>query len=617
MNLLTLSIIAIIYLAVVAYLGYMGYRKTRTTSDYLVAGRKAHPFIMAISYGATFISTSAIVGFGGAAAVFGMGVLWLTVLNIFVGIFIAFAVFGKRTRQMGHHLDAHTFPELLGKRFNSRFLQGFVGLIILAFMPLYASAVLIGAARYVESAFALDYNAALAILSVLIAGYVFFGGLKGVMYTDAFQGALMFVGMTILLVFTYGKLGGVVPAHQKLDQLPAQIEAQYQAALPALIPEIKAIAPPAVPEAELFGWMAAKAGELSGKTAKLTPEEKAALLEAQPELKAVGGLLARHPVISNKLVLMKISKSGFQGWTRMPVAGSMFFYVLVTSIVMGVGIGVLAQPQLIVRFMTVKSSRELNRAVLVGGVFILMMTGVAFTVGSLSNAWFAMPEHGGRISLASVPGGNLDLIIPEFIHRALPSWFGAVFMLTLLSAAMSTLSSQFHTIGTAIGRDFFEKGILGSSEHHSTILITRIGIVLALIATVVLAYFLPEGIIAVATAIFFGLCASSFLPAFVCGLYWRGMTRAGAIASVGAGFGVSFFWLTFVQNVSAKWPAILAKSWLKVDTILPQPVAGIHWNWVEALFVGLPVSLVVAIVVSLMTKREPAEHLERCFQKTR
>ena len=59
----------IIYLGIIAFLGYLGYKKTSGASDYLVAGRQIHPYIMALSYGATFISTSAIVGFGGAAAV--------------------------------------------------------------------------------------------------------------------------------------------------------------------------------------------------------------------------------------------------------------------------------------------------------------------------------------------------------------------------------------------------------------------------------------------------------------------------------------------------------------------------------------------------------------------
>ena len=103
-NVFLLTIVVVIYLFMIGYLGYYGYRKTKNALDYLVAGRNAHPVVMALSYGATFISTSAIVGFGGAAALYGMGLLWLTFLNIFVGIIIAFIVFGKRTRKIGHNL---------------------------------------------------------------------------------------------------------------------------------------------------------------------------------------------------------------------------------------------------------------------------------------------------------------------------------------------------------------------------------------------------------------------------------------------------------------------------------------------------------------------------------
>jgi len=614
MDIQVLSIVAILYLGVVGYLGFRGYKATTTTSDYLVAGRKAHPFVMALSYGATFISTSAIVGFGGAAAAFGMGLLWLTFLNIFVGIFIAFTLFGGRTRKMGHHLQAHTFPELLGKRFNSRFIQAFSGLIVVVFMPLYAAAVLIGAAQYIKTAFDVNYGVAVTIFSLIIAAYVVAGGLKSVMYTDALQGTLMFIGMILLLVLTYGKLGGVTTAHKKLDELPKRIEEQYQAALP----DIKAGAPPGTPDADVFRWLGGGAGALKA-TAGMSDGEQAAYYAANPgvtaeQAMAVGDVLEAHPELANRLVVASLRKGGFQGWTRFPTSGSKFWYVLVTSIIAGVGIGVLAQPQLAVRFMTVKSQRELNRAILVGGVFILVMTGVAFTCGALSNVWFWLPENGGKVSLAKVPGGNLDLIIPAFVSAALPSWFGAIFMLTLLSAAMSTLSSQFHAMGTSIGRDVFERGILGAQEHPQTVLITRAGIILTIMATVILAFELPDGIIAAATAIFFGLCAAAFLPMYVGGLFWQGMTKAGAVASLCTGFGVSFFWLMFVQQAKGKLSAMLAARLLGVPTLLPEPVFGIQWNWVEALFVALPISAIVAVVVSLLTKPEPPEHIRKCFE---
>ena len=56
------NIIIILYLATLGYLGFVGYKQTKSSADYLIAGGNTHPFVMALSYGATFISTAAIVG---------------------------------------------------------------------------------------------------------------------------------------------------------------------------------------------------------------------------------------------------------------------------------------------------------------------------------------------------------------------------------------------------------------------------------------------------------------------------------------------------------------------------------------------------------------------------
>lgn len=529
-NILLLTIVVVVYLFIIGYLGYYGYRRTKNTLDYLVAGRNIHPFVMALSYGSAFISTSAIVGFGGAAAMFGMGLLWLTFLNIFVGIIIAFIVFGKRTRKMGHNLDAHTFPELIGRRFKSPFIQGFSGLVIFVFMPLYAAAVLIGAARFIETTFStrIDYNVALLIYTLIIAAYVLAGGIKGVMYTDALQGAIMLVGMIALLVFTYVKLGGVVAAHQALS----------------------------------------------------------AIADKVPE---------------------KLVSLGHLGWTRMPKLGSNLWWSLVSTIVMGVGVGVLTQPQLAVRFMTVKSNKEINRGVLPGGIFIFCMTGVAFVVGALSNVYFLNHPQFGKISMA-VTEGNIDKIIPAFINAALPVWFIYIFMLTLLSAAMSTSSSQFHALGTAIGRDFFERVVFGGRHSKYTVAITRVGIVCGVLVTVILGYRLPGSIIAIATAIFFGLCATTFLPAYIGTLFWKGMTKAGAIASMLTGCFGSLFWLLFVHQKESEALG-LCKFIFGKPTLAQFP-----WTVVDPIVVVLPVSMIVAIAVSLFTKRLPSDHVNHCFK---
>ncbi|WP_255822132.1 sodium:solute symporter family protein [Halobacillus shinanisalinarum] len=327
MNLSVLIPLLIVYIAIMSGLAYYGYRKTNTEADYLVAGRNINPVVMALSYGATFISTSALVGFGGVSAIYGFGMLWLAFLNIVLGIFVAFALFGTRIRKLSADMDVFTFPSFLGERFNSKFITVFSGIMIFVFMPAYTSIVLIGGGRFLEETLAIDYNIALLVLAFIVGVYVISGGLKAVMYTDAFAAVVMLVMMVIFLFGTYQAVGGLTAGHSGLT------------ALKELVPDA-------------------------------------------------------------------LAEQGHQGWTSMPVLGSSIWWTLVSTLIMGVGIGVLAQPQLAMRCMTVKDDRALYRSVLVGGIFIFFMTGAVFMIGPLSNLYFYNAT--GEIAL-SVAGEMLIL----------------------------------------------------------------------------------------------------------------------------------------------------------------------------------------------------------------
>lgn len=204
----TFLAVTAVYLIIISYLGYLGYKKTKKAEDFLVCGRKIHPLILALSYGATFISTSAIVGFGGVAGELGLGILWLVVLTVGLGVFVAFVIYGKKIREIGKRVTAVTFPDLMGKIYQSDKVKASTSFIILAGMPLYTAAILIGGAHFLVATLGLDYNLALLIFAVFVALYVVGGGLIAVMYTDAMQGAIMLVGMILLLVLTYSLFRG-------------------------------------------------------------------------------------------------------------------------------------------------------------------------------------------------------------------------------------------------------------------------------------------------------------------------------------------------------------------------------------------------------------------------
>ncbi|RLQ97376.1 sodium:solute symporter family protein [Falsibacillus albus] len=513
MNLSVLIPLCLVYFVIMSCLAYYGYKKTKTESDYLVGGRNIHPAVMALSYGATFISTSAIVGFGGVSAIYGFGLLWLALLNIVLGIFVAFAIFGTRIRKLSISLDATTFPSLLGKRYNSKFITVFSGAMIFVFMPAYTSIVLIGGGRFLQESLSMNFNLSLMILAIVIAVYVVSGGIKAVMYTDAFGAIIMLLGMAIFLVVSYMAVGGLVEGHRALS------------AMKNMVPE-------------------------------------------------------------------SLIEQGHRGWTSMPQLGSPLWWTLVSTIIMGVGIGVLAQPQLAMRCMTVKDDRALYRSVLVGGIFIFFMTGTAFMIGPLSNVYFANTT--GNISIV-VAGGNVDLVIPKLINALMPKWFIYLFTLTLLSATISTVSSLIHVQATVFGEDIL-KTLGVRSVFGTNISPSRVGVIIGVIAAIGLAYILPGGVIAQATAFWFGICAAGFLPALIGAFYWKNATRAGAISSIITGFTVSIFGFLFIHQKESSALG-LSKAIFGRDALFKFPLTHI-----DPLFYALPLAAIVFIVVSLIDK---------------
>jgi solute:Na+ symporter, SSS family len=105
-------------------------------------------------------------------------------------------------------------------------------------------------------------------------------------------------------------------------------------------------------------------------------------------------------------------------------------------------------------------------------------------------------------------------------------------------------------------------------------------------------------IIARITAIFFGLCAAVFLPSYVGALFSKRMTRAASIASMFTGFIVVAFWLLFVKDKEARAIGLCYALFEKHSLLLESP----NWSVVDPVIIALPLSALVAVVVSCLTK---------------
>ena len=523
-NLTVLAVITIIFILGTVYLGWYGYKHTKSNDEFLLGRSKASPVIIALSYGATFISASAIVGFGGMASKYGLVMIWLMVLCILVGTIIAFAVFGKRTRRKGRELEAFTFPDLMGKMFRAPSIRTFSAVMILIGMPVYCAAVLIGGVNFVSVTIGMERNTVLLGLSLIVALYVVYGGVIAIMYNDALQAAIMFIGMLIIMVFTFWKLGGISEAFASLRDL----------------------------------W-----------DMKMTDTDFAGLVN-----------------------------NGFRGWSSPPEFGSNIWLMVVTTLLLGVGIGSLAQPQLVVRFMSAKDDRSLDRSMWIGAAFILVILGAAFTIGPLSNVLFHQMYGASAMEIYS----NSDMVIPEFVNALFADvTFGDVFIslfiLALVCASVSTMSAQFHVMGSSAGYDLWSvrrnrRDDVSSRKMAESLKASRIWTMIMVVVVVIVAYVMPENIIAKATVIFMGLCAAALLPSMAYGLFARKQASA-AVAKISMAAGLISWsvWAFFVNSGIADIlgiPTIVRNTWM---------------NYIDPLVIGLPVSCIALIAAYLLIVR--------------
>ena len=192
---------------------------------------------------------------------------------------------------------------------------------------------------------------------------------------------------------------------------------------------------------------------------------------------------------------------------------------------------------------------------------------------------------------------DMDKIIPLFIDRAMPEWFSAVFMLCILSASMSTLSVQFHTMGAAFGADAFPN--LGRRKNTNSTMGVRIGVLCSILLSYIICYTLSAGIIARGTALFMGVCAVTFLPAYFCSLYWKKATKQGALASLWTGALASMFAMLFLHKAEASAVG-LCKTLTGKDVLIDV----YPWFAIDPILFALPLSVIAIVVVSLMTQEK-------------
>jgi cation/acetate symporter len=190
---------------------------------------------------------------------------------------------------------------------------------------------------------------------------------------------------------------------------------------------------------------------------------------------------------------------------------------------------------------------------------------------------------------------------PDIVVLATPEIAGLPYVISGLvaagglAAAMSTADGLLLAIANALSHDLYYKIIDPKADTRKRLIVARVLLLFIGAAGAAVASLKLTGILGAVAWAFDFACSGLFFP-LVLGVWWKRANKAGAIAGMVGGFGVGSWYLYMVYAAGME-------PWMGIDHIR----FGI---------IGMPVSLICMIVVSLMTPA-PSEEIQRMVDETR
>ena len=218
--------------------------------------------------------------------------------------------------------------------------------------------------------------------------------------------------------------------------------------------------------------------------------------------------------------------------TALTLMGGKTIPVFLGSMVglLGIGLGYPGQPHVITRYMAAKDSKTIKKGMWIAFGWGTLMYSSAILLGICGQVLF--------------PGlADAEHLFPIAAENLLPVFFTAIVLTGVLSAIMSTVSSQIIVAASAIAHDIYSKVIHVSLTSSQIIKISRLTIFAIGLGAMLVALMDTRVIFWFVLFAWSGLGAS-FGPVILFTLYSKKVTRNGAIGGILTGFFTTIVWKT-------------------------------------------------------------------------
>lgn len=243
---------------------------------------------------------------------------------------------------------------------------------------------------------------------------------------------------------------------------------------------------------------------------------------------------------------------------------------------LGWGLGYFGMPHILVRYMSIKSEKEMKKSKVIG----ITWTAIILTMASI----VALVGH--QFVGTYLAEGSQSMIFVVMVRKLFPAFIAGLLLSAILAASMSTADSQLLLSTSAFTSDVYKPIFRKKASNKEILWAGRI--MVAIIAVIALAIALNPncaGIMALVECAWAAFGAS-FGPVILLSLYWKRFTYKGALAGIVVGFLVDALWYAFLSGSTGLYE------------IIPGFICG----------------AVAAVVVSLIDK-EPSEEVKQLFEE--
>lgn len=257
------------------------------------------------------------------------------------------------------------------------------------------------------------------------------------------------------------------------------------------------------------------------------------------------------------------------------------------GVVMLTSLGTWGLPQMVGKFYAIKNEAAIKKGTVISTVFALVVAGGCYFLGGFVRLFSSAED---------LAANGYDSLVPAMLS-GLSDVLIAIVIILVLSASMSTLSSLVLTSSSTVTLDFIAPLCKKPLKDKRKLFLMRLFIVFFVTVSAAIAIIQANSkvtFIAQLMGISWGALAGAFLAPFLCGLYFKRTTRFAVWVGFGSGTAL------MIANMVCSFAGVPF-----INEYFSSPI--------NAGMLVMALELILVPLVSLLTKKPDAEHVQSVF----